>query len=123
MALWAEKLVFVYNTDSRLVSEAREYLTRLVAPQAHACHLTFLTHDTVGVRPEWKEFIAELGTSAEFLHRDEFAVRYPNIMTELPAVLQQVGGDLSVLITAREIAACATLGELEAAIRHNLAER
>lgn len=123
MALWAEKLVFVYNTDSTLASEAREYLTRLVTPRAHPCHLTYLTHDPMGRRPEWNEFIAELGTAAEFVHRDEFGETYPSIMTELPAVLQQVGGEVSVLLTAQEISGCASLEELEVALRHKLAER
>ncbi|NLK26486.1 MAG: hypothetical protein GX307_07950 [Euryarchaeota archaeon] len=123
MALWAENIVFVYNIDSHLISEARDYFTRLSSAHAHRCHLVFLTHHAMGMKTEWKEFISGLGIPVEFLHRDEFMDRYPHIMTEHPVILQQVRGDLSVLLTAQEIRSCTTMKELEKAIQRKLIER
>ena len=105
-------LVFVYNADSGVFSEIKDYVHKTVSPSTYDCPLCALTYGKTGMRREWKKFLKELGLPVEFVHRDEMAKKYPAVAVPLPAVFMKSGSSLNLILHAGEIAACRDLEEL-----------
>ncbi len=106
-------LVFVYNADSGFVSTLLDIGHKIVSPQTYSCNLCAITHSTFSMRDEWKQFVAGLGVSVEFLHRDELAKQYGIRDVALPVVFSKTNGALEAWITREEINRCRSLKELE----------
>lgn len=71
-------LVFVYNADSGVFSELKDYVHKAVSPSTYDCPLCALTYgSTGGMKKEWNTFLKELDFRVEFLHRDEMAKNIP----------------------------------------------
>ena len=106
-------LVFVYNADSGVFSTLTDVVHKMLSPETYQCNLCALTHSTLGMRKEWKEFVERLDTAVEFLHADELKRQYGMADTKLPAVFRRDGETLRVLVDADSINACATLDDLK----------
>lgn len=65
-------LLFVYNADSGLFNTLADIAHKIFSPKTYACNLCALTHSPIGMRSDWKTFLADLRQPLEFLHRDEF---------------------------------------------------
>ncbi len=118
------RLVFVYNADSGPVSALMDAVHKLVSPQTYACSLCFITYGPVAMRTEWKRFIEGLPYPSEFLHRDQFRDRWPELDVPLPAILMQEGERApDVLVGADEMAREQSVAELIALVEAALARR
>ncbi|OGI50810.1 MAG: hypothetical protein A2W42_03925 [Candidatus Muproteobacteria bacterium RIFCSPHIGHO2_01_60_12] len=113
-------LIFVYNADSGFVNTLLDIGHKIVSPKTYSCNLCAITHSTFSMRDEWKNFVAGLGVSVEFLHRDELEKQYGMRDVGLPAVFRKNNGALEAWVTREEINRCHSLGELERLVRDRL---
>jgi hypothetical protein len=96
-------LVFVYNADSGVFHELKDYVHKAVSPSTYGCNLCAITFGSLGMKKDWKNFVDGLDLPVEFLHRDEFADRYPLIDVQFPAAFVKRGSDIKLLIAHTEI--------------------
>jgi hypothetical protein len=115
-------ILFVCNADSGLIAGLKDYLQRVVSPEASRCTLCRLTCGAAGMKEKWRRFVDTLPLRAEFLHRDHMAMRYPQAATTYPAVFLRRGSHLSLLLSAGEIDACRGLDDLMALVGKKLAQ-
>ena len=113
-------LVFVYNADSGLVNTLLDIGHKIVSPQTYSCNLCALTHSTFSMRDEWKQFVAQLDCSVEFLHRNELKNKYGLEGIPLPVIFRKTDGGLREFIGCEDINRCHTLAELERLVRERL---
>jgi len=111
------RLIFIYNADSGLFNTLSDIAHKIFSPQTYACNLCALSHDYFAMRPAWSRFIAGLGADCEFLHRDQFRRRFPELDIELPAVLRQDATGVRVCLPAEAINRCRDLACLQQEIR------
>lgn len=99
-----EKLIFVYNADSSVFSQVSDAIKKVVAPSKYECNLCMITYGPVSMKDEWKKFLDTLPLEKEFLHKDEFKNKYPELSNEeLPAVFISNNKKLEVFFSAKEI--------------------
>jgi hypothetical protein len=96
-------LVFVYNADSGVFRELKDYVHKAVSPSTYGCNLCAITFGRLGMNKDWKNFVEGLDLPVEFLHRDEFADQYPSIDVQFPAASVKRGSDINLLIAHTEI--------------------
>ena len=116
-------LIFVYNADSGFVNTLLDIGHKIVSPQTYACNLCAITHSTFSMRDEWKRFVAGLGVSVEFLHRDELEKEYGIRDAALPAVFRKTDKSLQEWITREEINHCSSMEDLERLVGAKLQAR
>lgn len=109
-------LVFVYNAKSGFFNTLSDIAHKVLSPKTYTCNLCALTHTPLGMRGEWKIFLENLECAKEFLHVDEFALRYGVTDVELPAIFLKKEQTFEVWIGAKEINACQKMEALEALI-------
>ena len=72
------------------------------------------------MKKDWKQFVASLHYDAEFLHKNDFAKRYPRESFSFPAVLELKDGNIKVLVTSEEFKSIATLTSLIDTVKSKL---
>lgn len=99
-------LLFVYNADSGLFNTMADAAHKIFSPQTYQCDLCRITYGWFQERSDWRAFIDGLGVECEFLHRDQFRDRYPDLEVALPAVLRADGGSARVCVDAATLRGC-----------------
>ncbi|MDP3956265.1 MAG: hypothetical protein Q8Q18_03425 [bacterium] len=98
------KLIFVYNADSSVFAQVSDAIKKIAAPNKYECNLCMVTYGSVSMKDEWKEFLSTLFFEKEFLHRDEFHEKYPELKEEkLPAIFISKNNILNLFISSEEI--------------------
>jgi hypothetical protein len=115
-------LVCVYNLDSGVLPNIKDYATPGSASGTGSCNLYILTNSPIGMKKEWKRFIKDLGIPARFLSRNEFSSEFGTGLTGFPAILVQAGKDLSRVISTEEINQCRALEDLISLLRQRFAD-
>ncbi|MDH5387945.1 MAG: GTPase [Gammaproteobacteria bacterium] len=110
------KLIFVYNADSGLFNTVSDIAHKVLSPKTYSCNLCALTHGHFKIKQEWVEFLEQIDTELEFLHRDEFLKKYHQDNAELPAIFIEVNNELSPWLDQASINQIQTLDDLKAAI-------
>lgn len=116
-------LMFVYNADSGLFNTMADIGHKIFSPETYECALCALTHGYFKERGEWREFVEGLGAECQFLHRDEFVKRYPQVSQDLPAVFVLREDGPVCCADADAIMSCEDLAALKALIRQHCRER
>lgn len=106
----------MYNADSGLLNAVIDSLHKVFSPATYNCALCALTYSAVRMKKEWKSFIGDLPVSAEFLHRDELKIKYPQSDIALPSVLTDDGNSIQVLVGAEEMNQLKSLEQLMALV-------
>ena len=96
-------IIFVYNAESGIFNEFKDYFHKMVSPGTYSCNLCAITFGSMGMKKEWKTFVANIDLPVEFLHRDEFLNRYPSMDVKFPAAFVKRGADISLLVPHTEI--------------------
>lgn len=118
------KLLFVYNADSGFLASIADTAHKLVSPGTYSCNLCRVTHGAVSMKDEWKTFVASLPYPVSFLHRDEFAKKYPGEKSaRLPALFAEDAAGLRMLVPAEEIDKAKNIAEFEELVRKSLLPR
>ncbi len=113
-------LIFVYNADSGLFNTLTDIAHKTLSPKTYNCNLCAITHGLFTEKAEWKDFIEQLGTTVEFLHRDEFERQYPDINLGYPAILKQSGNRQEEIIGSGEINRCKCIEDLQKLVKRHL---
>ncbi|MCC7442520.1 MAG: hypothetical protein IT285_12860 [Bdellovibrionales bacterium] len=116
----ATQLIFVYAADSGTLNALIDVAHKIVSPKTYACNLCGLTYGILSEKREWAEFRARVQEPMEFLHRDEFKLRFPRENPALPVVLRERAGRLETLATAEDINRCTDTSALIALIEGRL---
>jgi hypothetical protein len=102
-------IIFVYNANGGFFNGVSDYIHKFVSPQTYECNLCAITYDNLGMKKQWKSYIAELKLPTKFLHKDEFSKEFPNYANfTLPAILIQNGEILEVLFSSEELNSLST---------------
>lgn len=112
----ASKLIFVYNADSGLFNTVADIAHKILSPSTYSCQLCALTHSYFSVKDEWKDFLLEIETPMEFLHKNEFEEKYQHLKCDYPALLLSSDKGLEVLVSADALNQCNSLEELKTLI-------
>ena len=115
------ELLFVYNADSAVLVQVKDFLVKIFVPKKYACNLCMITYGSVRMKRPWKVFIEGLPYSVRFLHRDEVRDRYVD-ESPLPAVFIVESGKPVPLLSAREINGVHSLDELIGLLKQRLAD-
>lgn len=110
------KLIFVYNADSGLFNTVSDIAHKVFSPKTYSCNLCTLTHGNFKIKQEWVEFLEQIDSELEFLHRDEFLKKYNTDDAKLPAIFIEENGELLPWIDQASINGIETLGDLKAVI-------
>ena len=108
------RIIFVYNADSGALPSLKDYVHKIVKPSTYPCNLCALTYNNLGFKgKDWRNFIGNLGIEVKFLHKDEFLKLGKIEARDFPAVFEQKGPKIVLLISHHEINKCKILKELE----------
>ena len=110
------KLIFVYNADSGLFNTVTDIAHKILSPKTYSCNLCALTHGHFKIKEDWVNFLEEIGSELEFLHRDEFVEKYDYSNAALPAIFIEGHGEISVWLDQASINKVQTLSDLKATI-------
>lgn len=110
------KLIFVYNADSGLFNTVSDIAHKVLSPKTYSCNLCALTHGHFKIKQDWVEFLEQIDTELEFLHRDEFLKKYNPDNAELPAIFIEENGELSQWLDQATINQIQTLDDLKSVI-------
>ena len=110
------KLIFVYNADSGLFNTVTDIAHKMLSPKTYSCNLCALTHGHFKIKEDWVDFLEEIDSELEFLHRDEFVKQYNYSNAELPAIFIEENNELSPWIDQASINQIQTLDDLKTTI-------
>ena len=83
----SQKLIFVYNTSSGFLNAVTDLVHKSIKPASYPCDLCRITFDSLTMNKIWKKYIHSLAIPSEFLHKDEFKKKYPEVISNYPVVL------------------------------------
>jgi hypothetical protein len=118
-----ETLLFVYNADRGLFNTLADIGHKLFSPETYPCALCAITHGVLAERAAWRSFIGSLGATSEFLHRDQFHARFPDVSVALPAIFRLDGGRPRLCADAAAIGRCDGLDDLQSLILSRCLDR
>lgn len=99
-----DKIIFVYNADSSVFAQVSDAVKKVATPDTYQCNLCRITYGAVSMKDEWKAFLDTLPFEKEFLHRDEFGKKYPELSkVKLPAIFMSQHDVLHTLASASDI--------------------
>lgn len=113
-------IVFIYNADSGLVNEMKDYIHKMVSPSSYECNLCAITYGNTGMKSEWKSFVNDLPIPVVFLHKDEFHKEYNYPGASFPCAYLEKDKRLNLLIAPNEINSCSDLEDLKALVSDKL---
>lgn len=110
------RLIFVYNADSGLFNTLADIGHKIFSPSTYQCDLCALTHGYFSERKAWRRFVESLPIDCEFMHKDEFLAQHPDVDVQYPVIFLDTGEALKVCVTAKSLAECRELKDLQALI-------
>ena len=114
------KLIFVYNADSGVINIVKDFWKKALKPSSYECNLCMQTFGTFGMKKDWKSFIKDLNIDTEFLHRDEFEVKYKIKDAKYPTAYISDNNNLTLFISDEEMNAVKSLDEMEVLVMGKL---
>lgn len=99
------ELIGVYNADGGIVGELSYIVGKTF--QGKHCELCDITHSPFRRKKSWDEFVGGLGYPFELFHLNELSAELRSFVGEqAPLVILRREGELSVLLTGQDMAAC-----------------
>jgi hypothetical protein len=99
-----QKLIFVYNAKGGLFATITDYVHKNLSPATYECNLCSITYDNLGMKKEWKDFLNNLEIEKVFLHKEEFAEKYPEFKsTALPAIFIENENSLDEVLDSEQL--------------------
>lgn len=93
------KLIFVYNAKAGFMHSMMDLIHKTASPKTYPCKLCMVTFNGATMNKLWKQYVANLGMPAIFLHRNEFIKFYPNQKILFPAILIDDHGVIATLVS------------------------
>ncbi|WP_457666067.1 hypothetical protein [Thiolapillus sp.] len=110
------RLLFVYNADSGAFNTLADMGHKLFSPQTYSCSLCAITHGVFREKTRWRQFVASLPVTCDFLHRDEFQKSHPERQDSFPAVFLVKGKKITPCLSAEQLKSCQDMQDLETLI-------
>jgi len=112
--MMAKKLILVYNASEKLGNKMIDYAHKVFSPSTYACDLCSLTYNNFGMRNEWKKFLETLDVEKEFLYKEGFAHKYPNLaVNQLPIIaLETSNNKIEIVLTAEDLSKVKSLTDI-----------
>ncbi len=117
-----KKLVFVYNANSGVISLVKDFWKKILNPSSYECNLCFQTFGAFSMKRDWKKFINNLNIDTEFLHRDEFEMKYRIKNALYPSAYLEQNAELKLLISREEMNSVKNLDEMEALVLRKISK-
>jgi len=117
-----KKLVFVYNANSGVISLVKDFWKKILNPSSYECNLCFQTFGAFTMKRDWKKFINNLNIDTEFLHRDEFEMKYRIKNALYPSAYLEQNAELKLLISREEMNSVKNLDEMEALVLRKISK-
>jgi len=95
-------LFFVYNAESSYINMIFDAGHKIISPGNYNRQLCALTHGKFGEKKEWKNFREGITAKTEFLHRDQFEIKF-GVKYEYPVVLKKESGAFKIVLTRDDI--------------------
>ncbi len=113
----ATRLVLVYNAEAGIAAGILDSVHKVVSPGTYPCSLCAVTYGLVGMRREWRDWLASLAIPAVFHHRRDFRAAWPAAPDwPLPLVALARGDRLQLLLGEAALAALPDIAALKAAL-------
>jgi len=116
-------MVFVYNADSGVFNTLTDIAHKLISPASYQCNLCNLTHGYFSARDVWVDFLRELDSDIEFLHRDEYIRQYGESDVDLPAIFVKENDELKLWVDKAVIEKMTSTDDLMEMIRAALLKK
>lgn len=108
-----KELIFVYNADSGIFAAATDFVKKLTNPKEYDCNLCLVTYGAIKMQNPWKEYLDTIPYKKTFLHRNELRERYPDLLVDLPVILENTGAtEPKVFLSAAEINSAKNIQDL-----------
>lgn len=113
------KLLFVYNANAGVANSLLDSAHKIFSPSTYNCNLCDITFGVFTENKAWKAFREQTDLELEFLHKDEFAQKFPSEYkkTSLPVVLKQSNKKLEIFLPSEQLNYLQSAEELIDAIR------
>lgn len=99
------RLIFVFAANSGKLNAIVDSVKKVL--MVKGCTLCAITHGLAGEKSEWSECKDTLGVSVDYLHPDELRPPLAELVRdELPCVVAEVGGSLSILLSSEVLEQC-----------------
>lgn len=115
------RAVFVYNADAGLANALLDWGHKLVSPSTYACSLCGVTYGHLGMRAEWRTFIASLGLPVTFTYRDKWTAETGEAGDPPALWLVHPDGKRERRLKRADFDACASLCDMMTLVRSGLA--
>lgn len=99
----AKKLLVVYNAESDLFNKTMDWVHKMYQPETYACDLCKLTHGNFTFQKQWKSFVDSLNMKVEYLKKDSFKQKFPDMDFDFPFVAVQQNNDVNLLLSNQQI--------------------
>ncbi len=116
-------MVFVYNADSGVFNTLSDIAHKLISPASYQCNLCNLTHGYFSARDVWVDFLRDLDSEIEFLHRDEYIRKYGESGVQLPAIFVRENNELKLWVDKTVIEQMTSTDDLMEMIRAALLKK
>lgn len=97
------RLIFVYNANSSILSQVIDYVHKIVSPRTYQCNLCILTYGNFGKKSDWQNFINTLPYETIFLHKDKFLKKHKDGNVKFPAVFIEDNNRLKEVVSREQI--------------------
>ncbi|TFG01753.1 MAG: hypothetical protein EU539_13710 [Promethearchaeota archaeon] len=114
------ELIFVYNADSGLFNQAKDYFHKLLRPKTYPCQLCAVSYGNFGMKKDWKEYVDSLEIPVRFLHKDEFNEEFDMPDAKFPCAYLRNSSDLELIVPRKEMNKVKTIPELEDLVNKKL---
>ena len=116
------ELLIVYNADGGVFAMLTDAVHKVVSPATYPCSLCAITYGPVAMRGAWRSFLEGLANAVRFYHRDDFAVAFPGVDVDLPAILiADADGAPGVLVSAKDLGRVGGVEDLIVLVQGKLA--
>jgi len=96
------KIILVYNAESNFKSAMFDMAHKILSPQTYACDLCKLTHGAFKEKANWTRFVEKSFLEFEFLHKDEYELKYEPI-SAYPFIASLSEGLLTLLVDSDKL--------------------
>lgn len=115
------RLVFVYNANAGLLAGALDSLHKTLSPDTYPCDLCALTHGMLTMRPQWRRWLKDLPLEADFYHRPDFRLAFPDLAKEPLPLVGMVEDEFTMLLDAEALGQITDADELATMLQAKLA--
>lgn len=114
------EIIFIYNAKSGFVHGVMDLAKKTASPKTYPCKLCMVTYSGATMNKLWKQYVANLGIPAVFVHKNEFVKTYPEVSIEFPAILLKTDKTIKMLLSADDFKDIKDLPDLMNALNDKL---